>query len=69
LIELRCVLDAATAHDRIARRAASGGGPSDADANVAELMAERFDPWPEAVVIDTSGSPSATIKEASAFVS
>ncbi len=37
------------------RLRARRGGASDADAAIADRMAEAADPWPEAVVVDTSG--------------
>jgi uncharacterized protein len=51
VIALHCVAPVAVAHERIARRRGGGGDPSDADEWVATLMAESFDPWPEALEI------------------
>ena len=55
LVELRCVVAPDIAGQRIRRRLAAGGDPSDATPDVAAAMATRFDPWPEATVLDTSG--------------
>jgi uncharacterized protein len=41
---------------RTASRAALGEDPSDADEDVARRMAERFDTWPAAAMIDTDCS-------------
>lgn len=54
IIELRCVAPAELLEQRIRRRALAGGDASDADADVAAMMAARSDPWPDAVDIDTS---------------
>ncbi|HLU54826.1 MAG TPA: AAA family ATPase [Pseudonocardia sp.] len=52
LLQLECRADAATTARRIAARR---GGPSDATVQVATLMADAADPWPEAVAVDTAG--------------
>lgn len=57
LVELRCEAPAALAAERIARRRERGDDPSDATADVAAAMAARADPWPGAVVVDTTGDP------------
>ena len=57
LLEIRCVLDQATAAERIRRRAAAGGSASDATVSLSELVADRTDPWPEATELATSGTP------------
>lgn len=55
--QFRCVLDDATADQRIlARRSAS-----DADPVIAAEVRAHFAPWPEAVPIDTSGSVDAAV--------
>jgi predicted kinase len=43
-------------------------GPSDADASVSDPILAAFDPWPEAVTIDTSGGPSAAVERAMAAI-
>jgi aminoglycoside phosphotransferase family enzyme/predicted kinase len=53
VIELECVVDLATAKERIVRRLASPWTVSDATPAIADHMADRHDAWPEAVVIDT----------------
>jgi len=61
LVEIRCTVPTDLAARRIARRS---GDPSDATPNVAATMAERMDPWTEAVVIDTSGPPERSLHQA-----
>ncbi len=53
--EIRLDCPADVARERIAARLAVGGGDSEATVEVAEQMAERFDPWPSARVLDTAG--------------
>lgn len=53
VVELRCSASSAVAAARTAQRAAAGTDPSDADAEVARRMAQVFDAWPRATVIDT----------------
>lgn len=60
VVELRCVLDRATADHRMEARAATGGDASDATTGVAAAMAEAFEAWAEAVEISTSGTPEKT---------
>ncbi|HVW31839.1 MAG TPA: AAA family ATPase [Acidimicrobiia bacterium] len=55
LVELCCVAPPALAEQRISRRLATGADPSDATPLVAAAMAGRFDPWPAASTVDTSG--------------
>jgi uncharacterized protein len=68
LIEFRCVLDPATAADRVDRRARQGQDPSDATRSVASLMAHEFSLWPDATPIDTSGAREAVLAAALAAV-
>lgn len=58
LCQLRCVTAPATACGRIAVRA---GDASDATRSVHDAMAATFAPWDDAVVIDTTGSRTATV--------
>lgn len=53
LTELRCVAPRPVADARLRARAA---GPSDADPGIAAAMAADFAPWPDATVLDTTGS-------------
>lgn len=55
-VELCCVAPVGVAIERMLARAATGTDPSDADSTVAATMAVGFAPWPEAVIVDTSGS-------------
>lgn len=57
LLEVRCVLDQATAAERISRRALSGGSASDVTVGLSTAIAARADPWPEAIELPTSGTP------------
>lgn len=53
-IELRCILPAAEADRRIRRRLAEGADPSEATPEIAAELRARFDPWPDAIEIDTT---------------
>jgi aminoglycoside phosphotransferase family enzyme/predicted kinase len=64
LAELRCVVPSEVAELRIRRRLARGWDPSDATPAVAAAMADRFDPWPTATVLDTAGALDAATAEA-----
>jgi aminoglycoside phosphotransferase family enzyme/predicted kinase len=64
LVELRCVAPTPVADQRIRARLAAGGDPSDATPVVAESMAARFHPWPEAVVVDTGGPLARSVDQA-----
>ena len=66
LVELRCALPAGLAARRLQERAARGGDPSDADPATAQRMAERFAPWPEAVVLDAQQPPARVLAQAQA---
>ena len=54
LVELRCAVPVDIAAERAARR---GTDASDAGPEIAVELAERFAPWPEAITIDTRGTP------------
>lgn len=60
-VELRCAAAPELAAERMRRRAR---GPSDADAAIAAAMAADTDAWPEATVIDTSGTPDDSVRQA-----
>lgn len=64
LTELRCELPAAIAKERIARRMASIYEPSDATPELVDVMAERFDPWPEASAVSTNQPVEASVSGA-----
>ena len=49
---LRCTVPSEIAHDRIRRRAAAGDDASDATAQIADGMAERFEVWNDATTVD-----------------
>jgi len=54
LIQLECRAPEAVVTERLAARTVCPDQPSDADAAVADQMRAHFDPWPAALVIDTS---------------
>jgi hypothetical protein len=54
LIQLRCELPVQVAAARARQRQ---GDPSDAGAEIAVALAGDFAPWPDALAIDTSGTP------------
>jgi aminoglycoside phosphotransferase family enzyme/predicted kinase len=53
LTELRCLLPANVAADRLRRRGAESPDASDATPPIASRMAEVFDPWPSAAIVGT----------------
>jgi predicted kinase len=53
VVELRCTAPEEIAIDRIRSRTTED--PSDASPAVAHAMRARADPWPEAIVLETSG--------------
>ena len=62
--ELQCVLPAAVARERIARRSASIYNPSDATPELVDHMMARFDPWPEAREISTNQPVAKSLEDA-----
>jgi aminoglycoside phosphotransferase family enzyme/predicted kinase len=64
ITELRCDTPPEVAARRMRRRRDLGGDPSDADEAIAAAMAEKADPWPDAVVIDTTVDPSTACQAA-----
>lgn len=62
--ELRCVLPAAVAKERIARRMSSLYNPSDATPELVDYLEERFEPWPQATEVDTSGAVHESVNAA-----
>lgn len=61
LVSLRCTAPAAVTETRLRTRT---GSLSDADPVIARAMAADAAPWPQAVDIDTSGTPAAALTEA-----
>jgi aminoglycoside phosphotransferase family enzyme/predicted kinase len=55
-----CDVPPQLAGQRAAQRAQQGTDASDAGAALAAALRDRFEPWPEAVVLDTSGAPERT---------
>ncbi|WP_230203325.1 bifunctional aminoglycoside phosphotransferase/ATP-binding protein [Parafrankia discariae] len=73
LAQVRCVAPARTAVARIDSRRAvracgTGGDASDATAAVYASMADRTDPWPAAIDVDTTVSVAETVAAASRIV-
>ncbi|ANJ06206.1 bifunctional aminoglycoside phosphotransferase/ATP-binding protein [Streptomyces parvulus] len=65
LVALHCHVPGDMAAARLTTRAP---GASDADLRVAEAMAAREEPWPEAIDVDTSGSLGSAVAQALAAV-
>lgn len=61
---LRCVAPEDVCRARVRRRAQDGTDPSEATPEVADWIAARFEPWPEAVEIDTGGERSDSVRRA-----
>ncbi len=68
VVPIECTAPEDIALERIERRRASGGDPSDVDASVARQLRARAAPWPEAHTIDTSAAPDRAADEAVATV-
>ena len=68
IVPIECRVPEDLALERIARRRASGGDPSDVDASVARRLRARAASWPEAQTIDTSTAPDRSADEAVAMV-
>jgi predicted kinase len=64
LVELRCDVDVDVADGRVRQRRLVGGDPSDADPEIADALRARFEAWPSAALIDTSGTPERAIDHA-----
>lgn len=58
IVEVECILDAATAKARVAGRLAAGLDASDARPELIDELRARQAPWPSAVKVDTSGPPT-----------
>jgi aminoglycoside phosphotransferase family enzyme/predicted kinase len=56
LVQIRCTVPAPVAVARLVARGRAGADPSDANPDVAKLMAAEADPWPTAIGVDTTGS-------------
>lgn len=69
LVELRCQVGEATALRRISARRRREGNVSDATASVARAMTAAADPWPEATVLETSGSRRSVVFRARRLLS
>ena len=64
LVELCCMAPSGVAEQRILGRLAAGHDPSDATPAVATAMANRFEPWPSASSVDTSGTLEHSVAQA-----
>jgi predicted kinase len=61
LLAFRCDAPVDVAIARAASRASRGGDASDAEGQIVRHIAARFDPWPEARVIDTTASTETSV--------
>jgi predicted kinase len=66
--ELVCRAEPEVVEARLARRAADRNEVSDATVEVAEAIRARFEPWPEATVLDTAAPVDDVIAAASAAI-
>ena len=64
VVELCCDAPFELVRQRIKARADIGTDPSEATVEVAEALRARLDPWPEALLIDTSTSPERVVRRA-----
>jgi len=64
VVELHCSLPPAVARERIAKRMASMYNPSDATPEIADHLAARFDPWADAVTVNTNQEIAETVDDA-----
>jgi predicted kinase len=64
LLMLSCVAPLEVTIERVQRRRREGIDPSDADAVVAAARSSEFDPWPDAIRVDTSGSLTESLDNA-----
>lgn len=68
IIEIECVLDSATAKQRVAQRLARGDDPSDARPAILDDLRAMHADWPEATSVLTAGSFDSTEAAALAVV-
>lgn len=61
LVPLRCEPPADASQQRLRTRSR---GASDADEDIAGTMAARAQPWPQAIPVNTGGSPSDSVNQA-----
>ncbi len=59
---LACFVEWEVARARLAARVEAGTDASDADASVAEQMATTFEPWPDSLLVDTTGPTEPTCR-------
>ncbi|HZV50832.1 MAG TPA: AAA family ATPase [Candidatus Dormibacteraeota bacterium] len=64
LTQIRCTTSPELATARIAARRAAGTDPSDATPELAVALAEDFAAWPEATIVDTSGTIADSLRAA-----
>ncbi len=64
LVELRCEAPPEICEARIRERLAEAKDPSEADEEIARVIRGRFDDWPSASPIDTSGTIQASLEDA-----
>ncbi|MDH5290053.1 MAG: AAA family ATPase [Acidimicrobiia bacterium] len=64
LVEVECSVPPDTARQRISARLAGAADASDATPDLVEPALRRRDPWPGAVIVDTSADPSVSLAAA-----
>ncbi|MFM7061874.1 MAG: AAA family ATPase [Actinomycetes bacterium] len=64
VVELCCDAPSELVRQRIAARTERGTDPSDANLEVAEVLRARLDPWPEALLVDTSDPLDRVVRRA-----
>jgi hypothetical protein len=64
LVEVECRLPVEVAAQRAQRRLDTGHDLSEAGAAVTRMLSEQRDPWPDAIGVDTSGTPADSLASA-----
>lgn len=68
LVQVRCDAPQDVASARLRARGLAGGDPSDATADIAGALRDRFQPWPDARTIVTTGPEDEVLREALAAI-
>lgn len=68
LVELRCVVSADIAAERMKARALAGGDPSDADRSVSDAMSATAVPWPTSIALDTGAAQEVVLQTALSYI-
>lgn len=67
-VAVRCEVPREIARDRLRQRSKRGDDVSDATPEVLDRLAEKTEPWPEAVPLDTTGEPHEVISRVADLV-